>query len=377
MTSLLASLRRRLRRLPPPDPEFGTVPWDGVPWRFRAAARVVAVGDVQGDLVALDAVLHAAGLVDGAGCWRGGRQQLVLLGDLVGGHEDGRLVVEYAMRLEQQSRAAGGSVHALLGNHDLLPARGDVEKWTRKERRRYRRQPVPGAPGPRARDAFRGDSALACWLRQRNAVVVIDDTLFAHAGVDEWFARTSPGDVNATVRAWIAHWQGKGAEPPPSTRWAVGVPGMTRQSRLARGPLWTRGFKPDGVRRPEGGPARSDLARWLEAAGVRRLVVGHAPVADDGVQLEHPYYGGLVVMADTRLSDRRHGSLSALAITAQGLEALQFADRHRDAASRRREQPARAAPTPRAAASRPRIWWPATSWYRAWRFLLRLLRLGR
>src|SRR5262249_12919535 len=150
-------LLRWLRRPRPADSGFGTVPWDGVPWQFRAPERLIAVGDVQGDLGALDAILRETGLVDGDGAWRGERGHLVLLGDLVGGCEDSRLLVEYVMRLAVEAASAGGAVHALLGNHDLLPAQGDVGKWTRKERRRWRDDPPDGAVGARARDAFRGD----------------------------------------------------------------------------------------------------------------------------------------------------------------------------------------------------------------------------
>jgi hypothetical protein len=327
-------VRRRDER--PADGGPATVPWDGVPWEFAPPERIVAVGDVQGDLCALDAILRGAGLVDRGGAWRGGRQHLVLLGDLVGGHADGRLAVQYAMRLEDEAARAGGAVHALIGNHDLLPARGDVHKWTTRERGLYRRHPLPADTS--VRDAFRGDTPLAKWLRGRNALVRIGDTLFAHAGLDEWFAHTRPGDVNATVRRWIGHWQGRADEPPRATRWAVGVPRMERYSPFARGPLWTRGFKPDGDGRPRGGPARRELAQWLRSAGIARLVLGHAPVDGPGIALEHPYYGGLVVLTDTRISDGAHGCLSALELTRHGPAALRFAADLRDPECRRRER---------------------------------------
>lgn len=335
--------RRRAER-------FATLPWDGVRWEFAAGTGpVVAVGDVQGDLVGLCAILRQLGLIDGGGRWSGGRRRLVLLGDLVGGHEDSRLLVPFVMRLEREAARAGGAVHALLGNHDVLPAQGDVRRWTRRERLLFRRHPVAGAPGPSAREAFRGDSECARWLRRRNAIVRIGETLFVHAGVGPWLAATDPGDVNATVRAWIAHWQGRAAPPPPRTRWAAGVPDMPRGSRFARGPLWTRAFKPE----PEPGhraPSRQQVEAWLDRARVRRVVVGHAPV-DGGILLEHPRYGDRVVMADTRISDRELGRLSALRIEGGRVQALTFADRHRDLDVRRREKRALAA----AGADSP--WW--------------------
>jgi len=242
---------------------------------------------------------------------------------------------------------------------DLLPARGDVHKWTARERGLYRRHPLPA--GTAVRDAFRGDTPLASWLRARNALARIGDTLFAHAGLDEWFAHTQPGAVNATVRRWIEHWQGRAPEPPRSTRWAVGVPGMERHSPFARGPLWTRGFKPDGDRRPRGGPSRRELAQWLGDAGIARLVLGHAPVDGPGIALEHPYYGELVVLTDTRISDGAHGCLSALELTRSGPAALRFPADARDPECRRRERRRLAEQT----TARP-PWW-----LRLWRALCR------
>jgi hypothetical protein len=321
------------------DDEHATLPWDGVPWAFaQPADGVVAVGDLQGDLVGLDAILRLCGMADARGDWCGRSRHLVLAGDLVGGCDDARLLVAFVQRLEAQAARAGGRVHALLGNHDVLPAQGEVGKWTRGERRAWRDHPGEGAGEGPARDAFRGDGPAAKWLRSRNALVRIGDTLFAHAGVGPWLEHADPGAVNATIRAWIAHWQGTADAPPAATRWTAGVPGMARESRFACGPLWTRAFKPDGSRRARGAPARAELAAWLAQHGAARLAIGHAPVDGGAIATAHPYYGDLVAMLDTRIVDARHGGLSALCIDARGVRALRFAAECRDRGCRKRER---------------------------------------
>ena len=321
------------------DDEHATLPWDGVPWAFaQPADGVVAVGDLQGDLVGLDAILRLCGMADARGDWCGRSRHLVLAGDLVGGCDDARLLVAFVQRLEAQAARAGGRVHALLGNHDVLPAQGEVGKWTRGERRAWRDHPGEGAGEGPARDAFRGDGPAAKWLRSRNALVRIGDTLFAHAGVGPWLEHADPGAVNATIRAWIAHWQGTADAPPAATRWTAGVPGMARESRFACGPLWTRAFKPDGSRRARGAPARAELAAWLAQHGAARLAIGHAPVDGGAIATAHPYYGDLVAMLDTRIVDARHGGPSALCIDARGVRALRFAAECRDRGCRKRER---------------------------------------
>ena len=99
--------------------------WAGDDWDVRPSSDrgVVAVGDLHGDLRARARSAGACGLLDERGSWIGGEAHLVLMGDLVGGAQS-RLLLNAVMRLEREARRAGGRVHALLGNHDLLPAAG-------------------------------------------------------------------------------------------------------------------------------------------------------------------------------------------------------------------------------------------------------------
>ena len=211
-------------------------------WDVRPAPRrVVAVGDLHGDVRAFGAIARECGLVDERGSWCGGAAHLVLMGDLVGGARS-RLLLRAVMRLEREARRAGGRVHALLGNHDLLPVAGRFERLTSSERRHYRK------------DDFRGDGPYAEWIRSRPTILKIGRTLFVHAGLDDWALDTDPAAVNAQVRAWIAHYQGKGPKPPKEARWAVDENG---------GPLWTRAFR-DRNRKPKDAPSKKTIRAIVE-----------------------------------------------------------------------------------------------------------------
>ena len=53
-------------------------------WDVRPVpARVVAVGDLHGDVRGLGAIARACALLDRGGSWIGGETHLVLMGDLV------------------------------------------------------------------------------------------------------------------------------------------------------------------------------------------------------------------------------------------------------------------------------------------------------
>jgi len=289
------------RKPPPPRDHDAPSDWDILP----VPERIVAIGDLHGDVRALGAILRACELIDAKAEWIGGGAHLVLMGDLLGGGDRSRLLLNAVLRLETEAERAGGRVHALLGNHDILPAAGRFGKLTRGERALFTAYPVPGADGPKLADAFRGQSIYARWLRRRPALLKIGPTLFVHAGIESWARETEPEAINRAVREWIAHWQGVGPRPKKSSRWMV-----ARKRGGGDGPLWTRSFKGDA----ENGPSRKTMRALLEGYGARRVVVGHAPTSDGEIVLAHPRYGDSVLLIDTRISDERRGRMSALEI---------------------------------------------------------------
>ena len=96
------------------------------PDTFTSVGRIVAVGDVHGGYDEFVAILRAARVIDGKHRWSGGRTHLVQTGDLVDRGAGSRQVMDLVMRLEGEARAAGGRVHALLGNHEVMNLTGDL-----------------------------------------------------------------------------------------------------------------------------------------------------------------------------------------------------------------------------------------------------------
>ena len=281
-------------------PAAGGADWDVRP----EPPRVVAIGDLHGDLRAFGAIARACGLLDERGSWCGGGAHLVLMGDLVGGAHS-RLLLNAVIRLEREARRAGGRVHALLGNHDLLPAAGRFGRMKRKERRAYHKHD------------FRGDGPYSEWLRGRPTILKIGETLYVHAGLHRWALDTDPAEVNAQVRAWIAHHQGRGPKPPKSTRWAVDEDD---------GPMWTRAFKARR-RKPKDAPSLKTIRAILDRLGAERIVLGHAPTRDGSIVTDHPHYGESVVLIDTRISDDERGKLAALVVQHGVLRTVYARDR--------------------------------------------------
>src|SRR6187399_952828 len=88
--------------------------------------RIVAVGDVHGAYDRFTEILRAAGVIDQDRHWSGGRTHLVQLGDVVDRGPDSRKALDFLMSLEKEAAAAGGQVHALIGNHEVMRMLSDM-----------------------------------------------------------------------------------------------------------------------------------------------------------------------------------------------------------------------------------------------------------
>ena len=216
----------------------------GLATLVAAAPRIVAVGDVHGDLAGFKGILADAGVVDGAGAWIGGDTVLVQVGDLIDRGPSMRATLDFVMALEAAAPKQGGRVVALLGNHESLNLAGDLryvtpanfaefadaesekrreEAWLEVRDLRRRRAKALGAPeppdGPDAkktwlaahppgylehREAFGPRGVYGRWLRSRPAVFVAQDTAFLHGGLSTAMAAVSLEQLNRRVEDDLA-----------------------------------------------------------------------------------------------------------------------------------------------------------------------------
>src|SRR5262249_39059382 len=85
-----------------------------------APARLVAIGDLHGDLEATRRVLRIAGALDDKDRWVGGALVVVQTGDELDRGDGERAIVDLFDRLADEAKAAGGAVVALNGNHEVM-----------------------------------------------------------------------------------------------------------------------------------------------------------------------------------------------------------------------------------------------------------------
>ena len=215
------------------------------------------IGDVHGHRAELVDALCAAGLVDEDATWCGGTARLWFLGDFFDRGPDGVSVVDLVMSLGEQAEQAGGSVRALLGNHEILTLGmhrfGDTEVpadfGSRSFERSWRLN------GGQAADQEALEDRHLDWLTGLSVMARVDDYLLMHSDTVEYLGWGDTVDeINATVSAVLA---GDDIE------------------------LWWDCWRRMTTRyafRGQDGPETAD--KLLAAFGGSRIVHGHSVIAD-------------------------------------------------------------------------------------------------
>lgn len=255
-------------------------------------ARLVAIGDVHGDLATTRKALVMAGAIDAQDNWIGGTMVLVQTGDHLDRGKQDRKVFDLLESLATQAEKAGGKVHVLLGNHESMNVQLDFRYITSEAFKEFDDIPFntsdpvlkafPAAQRGRA-EAFRPGGKYARLLAGHKAILVLKDTVFVHGGLLPSHVTFGIEKINTTLAAWMRK---EGSEP-------VQLTGST-------GPMWDRTYGTDAT--PQD---CVQLKQVLASLSVKRMVVGHQPYLsgissacneqiwriDTGMS---PHYGGIV-----------------------------------------------------------------------------------
>ena len=218
------------------------------------SGRVVALGDLHGDLKVAVRTLQAARLLDSQLRWIGGDATLVQLGDLLDRGAEERSLWDLMERLREEASAAGGQVVQLLGNHEILNALGKAGKYI---------HPMGHSQfGDDRCAAFRPGGDLAAQLAEFPVAAIVGDSVFVHASLPTDATRPMLEKINEDARRWLL---GTGRTYPPPA--LLGG----RDS-----PVWDRTFSDPSDEEPWCDDC-DELRNVLSELGVSRVVVGHTP----------------------------------------------------------------------------------------------------
>ncbi|KAI7757888.1 hypothetical protein M8C21_032457 [Ambrosia artemisiifolia] len=256
--------------------------------------RIVAVGDLHGDLAKARCALELAGVLssDGRDVWTGQETVLVQLGDILDRGEDEIAILSLLRSLQIQAKEHGGAVFQVNGNHETMNVEGDFryvdsggfdecsdfleylndcghdwedafaswcevsETWKQERTMAHNSwgpwNLVKRQKGVIARSVLlRPGGPLACELARHPVVLKVDDWVFCHGGLLPHHVTYGIEKINNEVSKWMTN---------------VNVNEDDSESHIPF--IATRGY--DSV-------IQSILDSTLQVVGAKAMVVGHTP----------------------------------------------------------------------------------------------------
>lgn len=237
---------------------------------YREPARLFVISDIEGQYDTLKQLLWNAGVMDKQFNWTFGKGHLVIAGDVFdrGDRVTETLWLIYA--LEEKAKKAGGYVHYILGNHELMNMNGD-HRYVHPKYLELAKQ-----NGLNYDTIYRPHTELGQWLRTKNVMEKIGDRLFMHGGVSPYLNRM--GQSLDTINAIARRYYGTLEDSIPTPEYIV---------FSDYGPMWYRGY----FTTPKATPEQVDTTLQLYA--VKKIIIGHTPVRQVSA-----FYGGRVINVD-------------------------------------------------------------------------------
>ncbi|WCJ34786.1 Calcineurin-like metallo-phosphoesterase superfamily protein [Euphorbia peplus] len=277
------------------------------------ARRIVAVGDLHGDLDQARTALEIAGVLscDEEDLWIGGETVLVQLGDILDRGEDEIAILSLLRSLDMQAKAQGGAVFQVNGNHETINVEGDFRyvdsggfdecadflehleayeynwenafvSWISVSKQRKENQKlsqkswgpwnlVKRQKGVIARSVlFKPGGPLARELAKHPVILRVNDWIFCHGGLLPHHVSYGIERMNWEVSQWM-----KGLNDNDSNE---SFPFIA--TRGYDSVVWNRLYSRDAFQMEDDYQTEqilSILEETLQRSGAKGMVVGHTP----------------------------------------------------------------------------------------------------
>ena len=227
------------------------------PSTYPQPEKLLALADIEGNFEAFATTLKGNKVINEKFEWTFGKGHLVLVGDFFDRGNNVTEVLWLIYELERQAAEQGGMVHFIIGNHEEMNLRGD----SRYVEEKYFE--VARAFKTKYTALFASNTELGKWLRSKNVIERIGQTLFVHGGFSPELASShmSLKEINKIARnnfgkaAWRVEQNG----------------GMAKRIFGDKGPMWYRGYFTGVLKTHE-------LIHVLNIYKASKVVVGHTIV---------------------------------------------------------------------------------------------------
>lgn len=235
--------------------------------------RILVTSDIEGNFNTFYSLLLGNKVMDKNYNWIYGKGHLVICGDMFDRGTEVLPSLWLLYKLEQEAIKAGGRVHYILGNHDVMNLYLDIRYVNEKYIDLAR---IISGIENNDKMAYRylmsEKNELIKWVKSKNAVERIGNNLFLHGGISEELvnAELSIHDINTIVRKNLEHYPTK--KPVSDT--------VSKLIFGSSGPFWYRGLIKDNGSKYQK-ITETSLNRILNYYGVEHIIIGHTIVADE------------------------------------------------------------------------------------------------
>ena len=317
-----------------------------IPCVWTGVEKIVAVGDLHGAYENFVEILKGTKVVDENLHWIAGKTHLVQMGDIMDRGPDARKIFDLLIGLEKEAENAGGKVHVLLGNHEMINIAGIAFDYAgyvipeqlvsflpedyRKQREKDFAEHIAGIKpqdldtnldtnpdlrkywqalikvDPMVREKYKKffNAVYKKWLLKHNAVIKINGVVFVHGGISPGYSTWKLEDLNGEVRTELDYLSG-----PVSTEHG----GAVYQPRIAfdrDGPFWYRDLAYSDE--PE---FKGEVDKILANLKADAMVIAHTRLSGSPVSMEFmTRFNGRIWTIDTGISTAFDNALSALII---------------------------------------------------------------
>ena len=262
------------------------------PTFLPAAEKVVAIGDIHGDIEKAKKAFRLAQLVDDSGRWIGGTAVAVQVGDILDRGDNEVQIFHWLENIRRQAARAGGALHVLLGNHETMNVAAqfryatpggvdDFRRWAWAQAAGYAMRSMCDTKAcssaaatsakmhlaaSRMRDARAryeglkpGGDFSRKFLADKPVVLVLGSTVFVHGGLLPHHAASGIERINKETQDWVGGSRGGIQDKPAflSGREAV---------------VWARDYSHENEEYCDCTALRETLSK---IPGAKRMVVGH------------------------------------------------------------------------------------------------------
>lgn len=284
---------------------------------LKPVKRIIAIGDIHGDLDLAIQSFKTANLIDDNYNWIANPPQTVVVqvGDQVDScrpipnvHEcqenkypedaaDDVNIINFFDEMHRKASEKGGAVYSLLGNHELMNAQANFRYVSHDNYFNFEYHDDNGDIyyGPKGRkNSFKPGGPLAKRLAcNRPSVLIIGSTMFVHAGVLPALAtnldhlkmdnRSKLKYINSVVRKWLLN---KITDENNKIN-KNGINDLINDTKAKISPFWTRIYGSIPINTDLNVDQCSEyVKKALEIYKVGQLVVGHTPqifINKDGI----------------------------------------------------------------------------------------------